>query len=132
MQKGEVIFCPHYIFPDGEEGKKLVVNLNNPSQGEPYLLLLTTSKRKSKIESAGCYSHKGYYVIPAGSDLFTTDYTWILFWTLHEFSLEEELRESWNSNFQTVGILKPQTINAIISCIKNSSYINAKQIAYLK
>lgn len=132
MQKGEVIYCPHYTFPDGEESKKLLINLNDPLPGEPYLLVLTTSQQRLKLKSPGCFSNLGYHVIPKKTDFFSEDFTWILFWTLREFSLTEELKESWQGNFETKGLLKSETVSAITNCLKDSPYINQRQINLLR
>lgn len=132
MQKGEVIYCPSWEFPDGGKDDKLIINLNNPSPGEPYILLLTTSQQKKKTNAPGCRALLGYHVIPKKVDFFDRDFTWVLFWTVTEFSLEKELRESWRGNFITKGILKPETVSAIINCFKASNYATQRLIDLLK
>lgn len=132
MRKGEVIYCPSYKFDDGGEDDKLIINLNDPAPGEPYLLLLTTSQPGTKRTLPGCHSGKGYYIIPKNIDFFVKDYTWILFYTLREFTLKEELKESWDGNFITKSFLKDVTLRAIINCLKASNYINKMQASLLK
>lgn len=132
MQKGEIIYCPNYQFADGGEDDKLIINLNTPAAGEPYLLLLTTAQAKKKLKAPGCQSNLGYYVLQKNVDFFLKDFTWILFWTLREFSLTEELREAWKGNFITKGILKQTTLSAIINCLKASNYITQRQTILLR
>ena len=132
MQKGEVVYCPHYTFPDGGVDDKLIINLNEPASGEPNLFLLTTAQPKTKLKTPGCFSNRGYYVIQKNLDFFLAEFTWVLFWTLTEFSLVEELREAWKGNFKTMGILRPETVAAIINCLRDSNYINTQQVSLLR
>ncbi len=132
MRKGEVVYCPKYIFPDGGQDDKLIINLNDPAPGEPYLLLLTTSQQHLKIYKEGCHPNDGYYAIPKHKDFFDKDMTWILFSTLREFTLKVELRESWKGNLETVGFLKDVTLRAIINCLENSNFITSYQSSLLK
>lgn len=132
MRKGEIIYCSKYQFPDGGQDDKLIINLNGPGQNEPYLLLLATSQQGTRLSSQGCHSGKGYYTIPKNTDFFVKDFTWILFYTLREFNLKEELKESWSGNFITKGFLKDETLRAIINCLKASNYINKLQSLLLR
>jgi hypothetical protein len=132
MHKGEVVYCPKYKFDNGGESDKLIINLNNPLAGEPYVVLLVTSQQKFRINRSGCFSVEGYYVISKGEDFFDKDFTWVLFNTVKEFELKEELRESWKGNFITVGHLKTTTISAIINCFKRSNFITKYQESLLR
>lgn len=131
MQKGDIIYCPKYKFDDGSESDKLLINLNTPALGEPYLILLVTSKQKFRKNRSGCHSAEGYYVIPQRTDFFNTD-TWVLFETLREIDLKEELRENWNRNFITQATLQENTIRAIVNCLKDSSMVTKYQVSLLR
>ena len=133
MKKGEVICSPKYQFPDGGVSDKYLINLNDPAPGEPYLVVLVTSKEKPyRIKIPGCHSTRGYYVIPKSVDFFYADFTWVLFHTLREVTLKDELTESFKGNFITKALLKETTLRAIINCFKNSRYITKYHESLLK
>lgn len=132
MRRGEVVYCPQYKFSDGSEDDKLLINLNDPAPGEPYLIILTTSQPYTRVKKEGCHSNLGYYVILKGKDFFDKEMTWILFSTIKEYTFKEELRESFKGNFETKGFLKNETVNAIINCLKCSNYITIYQASLLK
>ena len=131
MKEGEIVYSKKYTFPDGSISDKFIINLNDPQPNEPYLILLVTSKQYFRETKPGCHSSVGYYVIPEKVDYFDRDITWVLFNTLKEFTLEEELRESWNYNFVTKAHLKPATLRAIINCLKQSDWITKYQASLL-
>lgn len=130
MRRGEVVYCPRYTFTDGSQDDKLILNLNDPAVGEPYLYLLTTSQQGIKTKKDGC--HSGYYAISKNIDFFDKEMTWILFYTLKEYSLKEELKQSWKGNFITKGFLKEVTLRAIINCIRNSNFLTPYQSSLLR
>ena len=106
--------------------------MNEPLAGEPYLVLLTTSKQKFRKNISGCHFTEGYYAISKGVDFFDKPMTWVLFNTLQEYTIKEELEESWNGNFITKAILKDTTLRAIINCLKKSNYITKYQASLLR
>ena len=133
MKKGEVICSPRYEFPDGNIADKYLISLNDPAPDEPYLILLTTSQERTyRVKIPGCHSKQGYYVIPKGADFFYADFTWVPFETLREVTLKDELREGWKGNFITKAVLKPNTLQAIINCLKQSNYITKHLATLLK
>jgi len=131
MKKGEVAYCPRYQFANGTVSDKLLINLNNPLDQDPYLVLLTTSKQKFRKNNPGCHSAQGYYLISKDVDFFNED-TWVLFHTLREFTLKDELKESWSNNLKIMQPLKDTTLRAIINCLKQSNYITKYQMLLLK
>lgn len=133
MKKGEVVCSPRYQFPNGSISDKYLIILNDPGPGEPYLILLSTSQERSyRVKNPGCHSKQGYYVINKGVDFFYADFTWIPFETLREFTLKDELSESWKGNLIPKAILKPTTIQAIINCLKQSDHITKHRAALLR
>ena len=59
MQRGHFYVDKHFQFSDGATGKKIILCLNNPSPGEPFLVLKTTSQEKRyKGLSGGCHTDR--------------------------------------------------------------------------
>ena len=88
-------------------------------------------QKRFRKDNPGCHSLEGYYVIPKGVDYFNREITCVPFNTLREFTLKEELKESWNFNFISRAFLKDNTLKAIINCLKQSFHITAYQKSLL-
>lgn len=132
MKKGEITYSPKYKFKNGGADDKLLISLNDPLPGEPYLIVLVTSQQKYRKNIPGCHSAQGYYAIPRGIDYFEKPMTWVIFHTLREFALKDELTESWRGNFIGKGFLKETTLRAIINCLKQSDYITKHRASLLR
>ena len=123
MKKGTVIFRPDYEFDDGGVSDKLLVLLNSPEPPTPYFFLLTTSQQKNKQDSTGCY--KDYFVLAGHTDFFKKNPTWFLFDTLTEYDAHKILQESLEKGkFHEKGVLKEETINGILNCLKKSGRLS--------
>lgn len=62
MTKGTVLFHKEFSFEDGGVADKLLIILNTPSNGDPYICCKTTSKCKYNITKEGCHLNPlGYY-----------------------------------------------------------------------
>ena len=75
--RGSIFVAEKFKFSDGTTGKKLLVLLNNPTSGDPYLVVKTTSQKHSKPDTPGCIEnyHQAYFIL-ANSNFFQKD-TWI-------------------------------------------------------
>ena len=53
MAAGTIYHHEELVFHNGMVGKKFILLLNDPSEGEPYLFVKTTSQRKNKPVQTG-------------------------------------------------------------------------------
>jgi len=51
--KGDILFNKKFIYETGATDEKLLVILNSPSQGEPFLFVKTTSQQHDKPKTPG-------------------------------------------------------------------------------
>jgi len=51
--KGDILFNKKFIYETGAIDEKLLVILNSPSQGEPFLFVKTTSQQHDKPKISG-------------------------------------------------------------------------------
>ena len=65
LRSGCILFDTAFKFKDKEIGEKLIVILNNPLKGQPFLVCRTTSKEKSyrKKNPKGCQQKGKYFFI---------------------------------------------------------------------
>lgn len=77
MNPGTIIFDNDFIFSDGSKGKKILVILNDGSEGF-YIVVKTTSKSAFKGINYGCQATDRYpdFFLPEGSCCLN-DNTWI-------------------------------------------------------
>ncbi len=123
MKRGEILYSPKFEFFDGWKDDKLLIALNNPVQNQPYLVVLVNSQQKNKYDKPGCYAADGYYFVVANADWFIKN-TWVQFYDLFEFDYRKVALEESKGNLISKGILKEETIRAIINCIKISYSIS--------
>lgn len=132
MKRGEVFFRRQFQFPNGTKADKLLIALNDLSDTDPLLAVLTTSQPWTRNADHGCYSSDNYFTIRKGSDLFP-DLTWVLFTPLVTLDSRQILQ--WGlaeRNLETIGHLKPDIIRVILNCIQNSPDIPIGFLPLLK
>lgn len=117
-----------FKFSDGTTGKKLLVLLNNPTSGDPYLVVKTTSQKHSKPDTPGCIEnyHQAYFIL-ANSNFFQKD-TWIQlddYFMFNQNHVDKKLKH--------IGQLPAQTSNLVISCFLkiNGQDLSPKVHSYL-
>jgi hypothetical protein len=132
MRKGTVLFHPKFEFSNGETGKKYLIILNTPDikKSQPFLICRTTSQPKNKPKEPGCHAEKNVYGIEANSDFFPKR-TWVQFFEIFEFNHDEFIKQHFELGLQVNAELKPQTINAIINCVKKSDDVSAYHLSLL-
>lgn len=132
MNRGEVLFRRQFEFESGATANKLLIKLNNPSEKDPILVVLTTSKSKWRKANPGCHSKDNYFFIEKDKDIFNEP-TWILFEAITAVEQMEFLKWGLSErNLESKGCLKEVTINAIINCMKQSLDIPLEYIELLK
>jgi hypothetical protein len=133
MRKGTVLFHPKFEFSNGETGKKYLIILNTPDikKSQPFLICKTTSQPKNKPKEPGCHAEKNVYGIEANSDFFPKR-TWVQFFEIFEFNHDEFIKQHFELGLKVKAELKPQTINAIINCLKKSDDVSAYHLSLLK
>ena len=119
--KGKILFYPNYKFPEGNVNDKFFIGLNNPDveQDEPYLFALTTSQTKNKIQTKGCHSERGYYVITQDDRAWFDKYpTFVKFDELIIVSANSFIQQSINNNsWQEKGTIGDKLLRSIINCV---------------
>ena len=121
MKKGTILFHPSFEFTDGETGRKYLIILNDPDlkKSEPFLLVKTTSQSHNKPETPGCHPDKNLYAINANQDFFPKK-TWIQFFEIFEADSAKFIKGHFEKGLEIKGSLKPDTLRAIINCIRKS------------
>jgi len=71
------------------------------------------------------------YCIEANSDFFPKR-TWVQFFEIFEVSHDEFIKQHFELGLQVKVELKPETINAIVNCIKRSDDVSAYHLSILK
>ncbi len=133
MNKGTIFFHKKFEFRDGEIGRKLLILLNNPEikKNIPVLVCRTTSNPKNKPFKRGCYDTKNLFMIPAKHDFFDSD-TWVLLHEIFEFKAEDLLNLRFKGYLEILAILREQTINEIINCIRKTQDVSSYHLKILK
>jgi len=133
MRKGTILFHPRFEFTDGETGRKYLIILNTPEirKSEPFLFCKTTSQSRNKPQTPGCHAEKNLYCIDAKFDFFPKK-TWAQFFEIFEIDYDEFIKQHFKLRLEVKGELKPQTINAIINCIKRSDDVSPYHLSLLK
>ncbi|MCK5493834.1 MAG: hypothetical protein KAJ14_12055 [Candidatus Omnitrophica bacterium] len=119
MRKKDVFYCPRFKFYDGETGKKLLLVLNEPSEGQPYLIVLVTSQQKNRKDVPGCYHKEGYYFIKENETWFSEN-TWLLFRPIYAFDFAKVLTESFSNNLTYKDQITEDFYIKILNCMLNS------------
>ena len=113
--KGDILFNKKFIYETGATDEKLLVILNSPSQGEPFLFVKTTSQQHDKPKTPGCIEdrHRSLFHIPAKKDFFRDD-TWIQIYSFEAMDHDYVVN---HPDINKIGSLKPKTINGIMDCL---------------
>jgi len=133
MKRGTVLFHSRFLFTDGEAGKKYLVVLNTPDPKNPAPILLckTTSQSRNKPETPGCHAERNLFVVDAKHDFFPKK-TWIQFFEIFEADYKELLQQHFEKTVTLEGELKPETINAVVNCIRKSDDVSQYHLSLLK
>ncbi len=113
--KGDILFNKKFIYETGATGEKLLVILNSPSQGEPFLFVKTTSQQYDRPKTPGCIGdiHRSLFFIPAKKDFFRHD-TWVQIYSFEAIDYDYIVS---HSDIRKIGSLKHKTINEIMDCL---------------
>jgi hypothetical protein len=113
--RGDIFHNPSFRFHDGVIGNKLLVLLNTPDKSESCLFVTTTSKKKDKPSTTGCFKHRhtGMFFLPKTSTFFIED-TWIILFKPYEIKINDvNQKNGWNK----IGSLSENVIKQIIDCL---------------
>ena len=131
MKKGTVFLHKNYQFPDGGIADKFFIIINNPVPNDPILTCKTTSKQDSRPHSEGCHYVENVYVLRENDDFFRLR-TWVQFYILYRFNHNELSRLENNGEVIRMAELRPQTISAIVNCVKKSEDISFYDLELIK
>lgn len=115
--KGNIYFHPEFQFSDGAIGEKLLIAVNEPSDGDPLLLLKTTSNLRNRQYQYGCYSAQRVFFIPSGQSSFPSD-TLVQFTEMFSFISSDFLVENLHkSKIAFKDVLPSQVLSDLVACV---------------
>ncbi len=125
--KGKVYHNPTFKFHDGEEGNKLLILLNTPTNDDEYLFVKTTSHKvvktahqeKERSTIPGCGKNpiyeQGEYFLPKGTLFFDLP-TWVIVSEIYPIS-PDDIKTNPNWHEFKNGNLPPTLVDSIIDCL---------------
>ena len=129
MNAGEIIQRWHQ-FGDGQRASKFFICLNDATNQDPAVLVITTSVQKDwRRGETGCFHHpfESYYVIQPGKVDWFDHLTFVRLDRRWLFTATDILKESFvQRNYTVVATLSEQTLNTIIKCFCSSPDIDQK------
>ena len=116
IAKGEVLFDPAFIYPQGNTADKYVICLSNIKNHEDGVFVPVTSQQGRKLMSQGCNPSQSYYFIPpATTDMFLIN-TWVQFDAADLWICANVERNLSAGKLVRKGILKPQLTKDLVAC----------------
>jgi hypothetical protein len=133
MKKGTVLLHHNFKFEDGEVKSKYLILLNDFTQGQNLLMVLTTSNQRRYPYEQGCHSDRNTFVITETEekDIFKKR-TWVQIDRINEFDVKELMQKSFEKNVEIKGVLKEHIIRGIINCTMRIKDISEYHISVLK
>jgi hypothetical protein len=131
MKLGTVFLHKNYQFHDGGIANKFFIIINNPRLNDPILACKTTSKPDSRPDKEGCHYLKNQYVLRANDDFFKLK-TWVNFFPLYPFNHKGLMKLMQGGDVIKMAELRPQTISAIVNCVKKSEDITFYDLELIK
>lgn len=129
--RGSVYLHTDFQFPNGDKGRKLLIQLNTPSQDEPYLFVQTTSQPKNRPATPGCIPHRSLFFVEANKPFFDKN-TWIQLHPVYEFDQAYLLQNSFRGDLQEVGTIPKQKVNEIANCFKRIDDVTPYQLKLIQ
>lgn len=120
--RGTVFLYYSFPFADGATRDKYFIVLNNPAQNDLIVTCITTSQPDHRPDQEGCHHADNLYVLNANFDYFPKK-TWIQFFRVFKFVQEKFQRSIMEGDIEQKAMLRPETIKAIINCIRKSEDI---------
>lgn len=125
MERGTILFHNRFQFSDGTIGEKLLVVLNSPKPGEPYLLIKTTSQveklssyYKTQIQRGCNFRLLLFYLTPEDQTLFEKP-TLLQFDEIFPFTSTQLLNDRFKGVLEEKGQLPQNKFNEIMKCVRN-------------
>lgn len=115
--RGSVYLHRNLEFSNGEKGTKLLVQLNTPLKGEPYLFVRTTSRQKDRPKTPGCIQHLNLFFVEAGKPFFKMN-TWIQLFPIYPFPPAYMVEKGLKRDLEEKGCVPNQKMNEIANCFK--------------
>jgi hypothetical protein len=131
MIPGTILCDDVFTFSDGSTGKKILIVLNDGSDGL-YIIVKTTSRSDFKGNDYGCQSSDRYpnFFCPKGSCCLTKD-TWIQLDQFFEFKVHEVMARHFSGYMKRIGILPDQILKELLTCAIECEDITSKQVQVL-
>ena len=131
LKAGFIYLKKYNSFVDGEEKDKLLVQLNNPRNGEPFLFCLTTSKEKPyrKKYPMGCQNNSKYFFIKK-CEYFILD-TWLEIEKVKEIKYDEILKFHFSKELIYKNKIDKNCLAEIKQCVEKSIDISDKYISLI-
>jgi hypothetical protein len=114
---GCIFHWSDYQFSDGERANKYFV-IVGAKQGQNYLAVIATSKKRQRDFKPGCNHEQGYYHIPGGKKDWFPEDTWLLIAEPVELSAGDFLKQALNKEIELKGQLRGDIANAIKNCMR--------------
>jgi len=127
MNPGTILHDPRFTFSDGEVGNKLLIVLNDGSDGI-YIVIKTTSQPRHKGRNEGCQSNDRYpnFFVPDGSSCLRGD-SWFLLGEFYELKAAELQQKFFVGNISRVGELPRDLLVELLACAVDSFDITESQ-----
>ncbi|MBS4056394.1 MAG: hypothetical protein KGZ82_03660 [Bacteroidales bacterium] len=128
--QGKVFSYKQFPFGDGGQSDKLLIVINEPDSFSDYIFVKTTSQPKCK-DTQGCHCSHNLYVLNPGEDLFPKK-TWVQFHELYPIPRLAMDAATKYGEAKRIGQLRPQTVAAILNCMKKSEDLSPRELSFLK
>ncbi len=122
--RGAIFHHKRLVFHNGFVGKKYLIFLNTPGEGEPCLFVKTTSQEKNKPARPGCIKERSLFFIPSGKTFFKRD-TWVQLYEIYPIPQEDVARDK---NISSVGGIKAKITDNIVNCLFEAEEENISQV----
>lgn len=105
MTPGTVLFDAQFRFSDGTLGQKILVLLNDGTDGV-YVVIKTTSKDKHKRRKFGCQTSDRYpnFYVPSGKCCLRGE-SWLMLDQFFEFHRQDLLTKRFAGQLNPLGVL---------------------------
>ncbi len=118
LRIGAIYYHTNFVFKNGGTSDKLLIQLNEPSDNEPYIFVITTSQEEYRLKEEGCQEYSSEFFINANKDFFNVP-TWIELYRPVTFDAGEVTDALFKTKLmKCIGILSDKTITELKNCVK--------------
>lgn len=131
MTPGTVLFDAQFRFSDGTLGQKILVLLNDGTDGV-YVVIKTTSKDKHKRRKFGCQTSDRYpnFYVPSGKCCLRGE-SWLMLDQFFEFHRQDLLTKRFAGQLNPLGVLPDIVLKDLLDCAIGCDDISTAQAQIL-